>query len=404
MKELPQDTQALLDRAAQALAELVGAASQGTVDGARLLHPSWRQQLAEVQLALDAARRRIAAEGTPQPSPARLTDFVGQSAAAREVRRQARRVAYADATVLLLGEPGSGKRLLARAIHAASRRAARPLVCVAISGVAERQLEEELFGEAASADSVGPASRPGGKLAQAHGGTLFLDDIADLSMTLQARLVTVLQAQSIEPPVSDGDAEPWPAARLIAATCHDLGAMVAAGTFRADLFYRLHVLPIRLPPLRDRAQDLEPLAEVLLEDIARRGGVPPKGLTADALQALMRHTWPGNVRELRRVLEAGCLSTDEPALTPRGLRLAPPDALAQPDTTPPPKLSPPPAAASAGESPTATLPARKAALERAAIAHALQRTNGNRMAAARLLAISRATLYEKLSKYPDLDR
>jgi DNA-binding NtrC family response regulator len=209
--------------------------------------------------------------------------------------------------------------------------------------------------------------------------------------------------------------------------------MVRRGEFRADLFYRLHVLPIRLPSLRERAEDIESLVEVLLEDIARRGGLAPKTLSAAALRALTARPWPGNVRELRNALEQAFLMSDEAQLEPRhfGLRdpgLPMPCALG---AEPPHAIAMPGRLAGATEataargwpgsgpdlpalhartedaalmpaSTPATLPARKAELERAAIAQALHRTKGNRMAAARLLAISRATLYEKLAKYPEL--
>jgi DNA-binding NtrC family response regulator len=256
---------------------------------------------------------------------------------------------------------------------------------------------------------------------------LFLDEIGDMPLALQAKLLRVLQEQELEPLGSNEVLKVD--VRVIAATSRDLAAMVERGEFRADLFYRLNVLPIRLPALRERPEDIEALVEVLLEDIARRGGLPPKTLNVAALRLLAGCRWPGNVRELRNTLEQAFLMSDDDELAPCHFRIASPDGNANPPMTtiaadaertgaPPSdlpsgrrrgseegrrssqrELGPPPALAFP---PSSTLPARKAELERDAIAQALLRTNGNRVAAARLLAISRATLYEKLAKYPEL--
>jgi len=195
--------------------------------------------------------------------------------------------------------------------------------------------------------------------------------------------------------------------RVIAATSRDLAAMVADGRFRADLYYRLNVLPIRLPPLRERLSDIEPLADALLDDIARRSGLPPKGLSADALDRLASHDWPGNIRELRNVLEQAALMTDDQLLTAAHLDGA---AVSRAATAPPaPVRGPTPApmgsAAQPQPDPAARLrplPEQVAELERRAMADALRSTGGNRLAAARLLKISRAAFYDKLARYPEL--
>jgi DNA-binding NtrC family response regulator len=187
---------------------------------------------------------------------------------------------------------------------------------------------------------------------------------------------------------------------VIAATSRDLGAMVAQGLFRADLYYRLHVLPIRLPRLADRLPDLEPLADALLDDIARRSGLPHKALATDAMELLARHPWPGNIRELRNVLEQAALMTDDLVLGARHLALDPAASPAPAEANP---VSAP-AAAPAVTEVRRPLPQAVAELEMRAIREALAATGGNKLAAAKLLGISRATLYDKLSAADDASR
>ncbi len=232
-----------------------------------------------------------------------------------EVKRQARRVAQTDSTVLLLGETGTGKELLAHGIHAASARAGKPFVGVNIAAVPESLLEAEFFGVAPGAYTGAERKGRDGKFKAADGGTLLLDEIGDMPLALQSKLLRVLQEQEVEP-LGSNQVQRIDV-RVIAATSRDLPAMVAAGTFRADLYYRLNVLPIRLPPLRERLDDLEALVETLAEDISRRSGLPHKSLNADALDLLARHDWPGNIRELRNVLEQATLMTDDPSLGAR---------------------------------------------------------------------------------------
>ena len=353
-----------------------------------------------------------------------------------------------DIPILIEGETGTGKELLAHAIHAASRRAARPLVSVNIAAVPETLLEAEFFGVAPGAYTGADRKGRDGKFKLADGGTLFLDEIGDMPPALQAKLLRVLQEQELEPLGSNEVMKVD--VRVIAATSRDLAAMVRRGEFRADLFYRLNVLPIRLPALRERSEDIGTLVDALLGDIARRSGLAPKTLSAAALKVLEGKTWPGNVRELRNALEQAFLMSDddellprhfgrhESAITPTGttstmttaagagagaaVAVAAAAASIESITTSdsdvagagaPPSDLPSmrrsgseegyrPPQRVLGATATATLPARKAELERAAIAQALKSTNGNRVAAARLLAISRATLYERLAKYPEL--
>ncbi len=361
-------------------------------------HPETTMQpligkFSRLQRDLDAARQQLAEHLTRERRPKHtIASFIGASPAAMEVKRQARRVAQTDSTVLLLGETGTGKELLAHAIHAASARAARPFVGVNIAAVPDTLLEAEFFGVAAGAYTGADRKGRDGKFRLAHGGTLFLDEIGDMPLPLQAKLLRVLQEQEVEPlgsnQVQHVDV------RVIAATSRDLAAMVRAGSFRADLFYRLNVLPIRVPPLRDRLADLEALADALADDIARRSGMAHKSLAGDALELLAAQPWPGNIRELRNVIEQASLMTDDLVLGAR--HFAAVLGTQAPVVAAPPQATDAPAAAPriAG---VKSLPQAVAELEAQAIREALEATGGNKLAASRLLGISRATLYEKLA-------
>jgi transcriptional regulator with PAS, ATPase and Fis domain len=318
-----------------------------------------------------------------------------------EVKRQARRVAVTDTTVLLLGETGTGKEVLAQAIHAASARASKPFVGVNIAAVPETLLEAEFFGVAPGAYTGAERKGRDGKFKLAHGGTLFLDEIGDMPLAVQAKLLRALQEQEVEP-LGSNRVERVDV-RVIAATSRDLSAMVADGRFRADLYYRLHVLPIRLPPLRERLDDLEALAEVLMEDIARRSGLAARGLAPDALDWLGRQAWPGNIRELRNTLEQAALMTDERVLHARHFGAGiPPGALSAGPSAPAVAEAPAvPVFRPAAPAPR-TLAEQVAEVERRAIAEALAATGGNRVAAARRLGMPRSVLYERLSRYPEL--
>jgi transcriptional regulator with PAS, ATPase and Fis domain len=388
-------------------------------------------KFARLQRELDDARRQLAEQRRPKYT---IASFLGNSAAAMEVKRQARRVAVTDSTVLLLGETGTGKELLAQAIHAASYRAAAPFVAVNIAAVPDTLLEAEFFGVAPGAYTGADRKGREGKFMLADRGTLFFDEIGDMPLPLQSKLLRVLQEQEVEPLGSNRVHKVD--VRLLAATSRDLPTMVAAGLFRADLYYRLNVLPIRLPPLRERLGDLEALVEALLDDIARRSGVSHRAITHEALDLLSRHSWPGNIRELRNVLEQVCLLNDElllgvhhfnPAL-PRLVQVTVPGTLAPVTgpgafTTGPmpldsapmplpgwasgPTTAPAPLAHGFASSQPGTLmddaplqttlPQAIAELEGRAIRAALVATGGNKVAAARMLGIARATLYEKLS-------
>lgn len=332
-------------------------------------------KFARLQQDLDDARRELAERRRTKYT---FASFIGSSAAALEVKRQGRRVAQADGNVLLVGETGTGKELLAHAVHAASRRADKPFIGVNVAAVPETLLEAEFFGVAPGAYTGAERKPRDGKFKLADGGTLFLDEIGDMPASLQGKLLRALQEQEIEPLGSNRVVKVD--VRVIAATSRDLKRLVDEGRFRQDLYYRLNVLPVRVPPLRERIVDLEALAEILLENIASRTGMPQRELDASALAALAAHDWPGNVRELRNALEQAAMLTDH-------ARLAAADF-----------TSILPGQGAAKRSATKPLPQLIAELERRSIESALAATRGNKVSAAKLLGISRATLYEKLSR------
>src|SRR4051812_45164973 len=262
-------------------------------------------KFANLQRELDDARRELA---TQRRNKYTLASFVGISPAATEVKRQARRAAMSSSPVLLLGETGTGKELLAHAIHAASARPSGPLVSVNIAAIPDTLLEAEFFGVAPGAYTGADRKGRDGKFKLADGGTLFLDEIGDMPPSLQPKLLRALQEGEIEPLGSNKvirfDA------RVIAATSRDLGALVREGKFREDLYYRLNVLPIRVPALRERRADIPALVEVLAEDIAARNGTAPFDLSSDAMTMLAAQSWRGNIRELRNALEQAAMRSD----------------------------------------------------------------------------------------------
>jgi transcriptional regulator with PAS, ATPase and Fis domain len=385
----------------------------GAVGFVLLDHPETTMQpligkFSRLQTKLEAAHRQLALQRRPRYT---IASFIGSSPVALEVKRQARRVAQTHSTVLLLGETGTGKELLAHGIHAASRRAARPFVSLNIAAVPDTLLEAEFFGVAPGAYTGAERKGRAGKFKVADGGTLFLDEIGDMPLALQSKLLRALQEQEIEPLGSNRIERVD--VRIVAATSRDLAVMVAQGSFRADLFYRLNVLPIRLPPLRDRLADLEALVEALSEDIARRSGLPARSVSPDALALLARQAWPGNIRELSNTLEQAALMTDDLVL--EGWHF---DAAAQRSAVPSaPSTSATPTAAAAAVAAAAPVDRSDAApggerlrplseqvaeIERAAIAAALLASGGNRVLAAKRLGMSRAALYDRLARWPEL--
>ncbi|PXX81196.1 sigma-54 interaction domain-containing protein [Rivihabitans pingtungensis] len=303
-----------------------------------------------------------------------LADMVGHSSAMQQLKRAARQ----DSTVLLLGETGTGKELLAHAIHAESARTGKPFVAINVAAIPDSLLEAELFGAAAGAYTGADRKGRLGKIQLADGGTLFLDEIGDMPLNLQAKLLRVLQEKEVEPL---GSNRVCPVdLRVIAATSADLPRRVADGSFRADLYYRLNVLPLTLPPLRQRLDDLPSLCEFILARLAEKTGSLPRDIDAAALALLREQRWPGNLRQLRNTLEQAVAMTDGDTLGAAELRPFLPD--------------PTPAAP-----PARTLADAVAATERQMIQAALVEQQGRVVDAARQLGVSRATLYKKLAQY-----
>lgn len=356
---------------------IIGALGLMLYDDARALAPlvsryqRLRADLADAQKKLAEARR----------TRYTFSCFIGATPTSLALKEQARRVSRSDSPVLLLGETGTGKELLAQAIHAAGPRADAAFVAVNIAAVPETLLEAEFFGVAPGAFTGADKRGRDGKFKIADGGTLFLDEIGDMSLALQAKLLRVLQEKEIEP-VGSNNLKPIDV-RVIAATSRDLVADVRAGRFRADLYYRLNVVTLTLPPLRERLADLPLLCESLMERLARHLRLPPRNISAGALTRLRHHDWPGNVRELSNVLERALQLTDGDTLDEACLALI---------------LPPIPAgSASAITVPDTLLDTAVIEAQRDAIRAALQAEDGNKTAAARRLGISRASLYEKLA-------
>jgi transcriptional regulator with PAS, ATPase and Fis domain len=355
---------------------IIGAAGFMLFDRLASLQPLV-SRFRQLETELASTRRSLAEERRARYT---FSSFVGTAPAVMEVKRQARRAAQADTTVLLLGETGTGKEVLAQAIHAASPRAHGPFIAVNVAAIPDTLLEAEFFGAAPSAYTGADRRGRSGKFALADGGTLFLDEVGDMPMPMQAKLLRALQEKEVEPLGSNRVAKVD--VRVIAASSVDLRQMVSMGRFRSDLYYRLSVLPIELPPLRERIGDLEVLTDHILEEIARRTGTPQRELTPTALAVLSAYSWPGNIRELGNVLEQVTLNSDN-------LRLS-----AEEFTLVLPRLT---AGMRPGDRPTLKLADVVADAERNAIRSALAAAEGKKILAAELLGISRATLYQKLS-------
>ncbi len=320
------------------------------------------------------ARRVELAVGTPtEPGRAQLTFG---AASMLPVVGALRKVAKSNATVLLLGESGTGKEVAARFVHDTSPRAAEPFMAINCAVLTEALLESELFGHEKGSFTGAHAQRRG-RIELADGGTFFLDEVGELKPSLQAKLLRVLEERTFE---RLGGSQPIAVdVRWIAATHRDLRAMVTAGTFREDLYHRLAVFPIRLPPLRERREDIVPLARALLSTLSRAAKRQPPELD-DALQArLLEQAWPGNVRELRNALERAMILADGDVLRAEHLWVD----------------SPPSHVQDAPGSEGASLED----VERQTIERTLIAVDGNRKAAAAKLGIGLRTLYEKLKRY-----
>ncbi len=312
-----------------------------------------------------------------------FADMIGQSPVMLLLRQQALRASQLESTVLLLGETGTGKELVAQAIHNASPRASAPFVGVNTAALPETLVEAELFGAAPGAYTGADKKGRKGKFELAQGGTLFLDEIGEMPAPIQAKLLRVLQEREFEPLGSNNVVQVD--VRVIAATSRNLEQQIAEGHFRADLYYRLNVLPLTLPPLRERLDDLPQLCQVINAKISEELGETEVSLNCALMDKLSSYHWPGNIRELRNVLERLNLFADQGEVsidTLGGLVPISRDLAKNTAHNIPP------------------LSETIAAAEKQAIAAALVATNNNRTQAARLLGISRANLYEKLNKHP----
>ena len=296
--------------------------------------------------------------------------------AMQAVETALRKVAPTNATVLLLGESGTGKEVAARAIHRWSARASGPFVAVNCAALSAELLESELFGHERGA-FTGAQARQRGRIELAEGGAFFLDEIGELAPPLQAKLLRVLQEKRFER--VGGRQVVVADVRWIAATNRDLLDMVKRGGFREDLYHRLAVFPVELPPLRERRGDIGPLADRLLSGIAPALGRPDLRLSDDARVALTAAAWPGNVRQLANVLERSAILADRSTITARDLALLPSELQ--------------------GESDQGGAPTSMDAIEKVAIEQALTATGGNRRLAAARLGIGLRTLYDKLKLY-----
>lgn len=343
-----------------------------------------------IERALEARHlRRELAWRRLQPQGSDGAALIGESGAFRDLLTLTRRIAAVDRLpALILGETGSGKERIARAVHDGSPRHAGPWISVNCSALAEGLLESEMFGHEKGAFTDAKTSKPG-LFELADGGTLFLDEIGDLSPALQPKLLRVLDSQRFRR--VGGSKEIQVDVRIVAATHRDLRQRVAQGAFREDLYFRLNVGTIAVPPLRERQADIALFARHFLAAIGTRMGVPPMAFTADALQALQRYPWPGNVRELRNVIERAALLAGAEI----GVGDLPSD-LAQHGVEPGRAHAPTPAAGIPG---VVAGEQRLAGREREHILSVLQQCAGNRSKTAEALGISRPTLRNKLREY-----
>ncbi|RMT78502.1 sigma-54-dependent Fis family transcriptional regulator [Pseudomonas viridiflava] len=355
--------------------ELIGAIGFALFDQLQTLSPlltrylSMQQELATTRSLLKARQAKYS-----------FAHFIGTSEASLEVKRRARRSASTQSTVLLLGETGTGKELLAHAIHNASPRANMPFVSINSAAIPETLLEAEFFGTAPGAFTGAERKGRPGKLKIAQGGTLFLDEIGDMPLALQSKLLRVLQEKEYEPV---GSNEVFQSdVRLIAATSTDLEAAIQRGDFRADLYYRLNVLPIKVPPLRERLEDLPALSEAILEELRSH-----HELESDALGVLARHAWPGNIRELRNVLERAALLSDESLLSASDLQAA--IGTLMPVTAPVASMDIPLQQETFSEA--------RQRFDRHLIETTLRQCAGSVVLAASQLGLGRSTLYKKMA-------
>jgi len=314
--------------------------------------------------------------------------FWGTSQPMATIRKTLDKIAPTSATVLITGENGTGKDVLAKEIHAHSLRSGKPMVAVDAGAIPETLFESELFGHVKGAFTDAYADHTG-KFEQADGGTLFLDEIGNIPLHLQAKLLRAIQNRSIVP-VGGTEARPIDI-RLICATNMDLEALVRQGRFREDLYYRINTVHLALPALRDRREDIVPLAELFLQRFAGKYHRPLTGMAPEAAALLQRQYWSGNIRELQNCIEKAVILSEGTVLTAKDLQI---DARSGSGMT----GNGPGMTENVTPGSTGGLP-RSGAEEERLVREAMERCNGNISAAAKLLGVSRPTLYAKLKKY-----
>ena len=311
-----------------------------------------------------------------QSTKEEVPDLIGESVAMRKLKDMLERIAQTDANVLILGENGTGKDVVARILKLLSPRRDDPFVAIDLGSVPEQLFESELFGYEKGAFTGANMSKPG-RMEVASGGTLFLDEIGNLSLTMQAKLLTALESKNITR--VGGTKSKKIDVRLISATNARLGQMVAEGTFRQDLLYRVNTVEVHIPPLRERGEDVLLLADFFLAKFAKKYGKQIRGIGREAKMMLMKYDWPGNVRELQHAVERAVIMADSSVLKPCNFMLQPVEQPVQ-------------------EFDTDGLTMNLEELERDAIERAMRRADGNISRAAELLGITRYTLYRKLNK------
>ena len=384
LRSIAPDLSVILVTAYGTIETAIRALHEGAIDYVRKPF-----KLDEVRLcvgrAMERRKLRHAAKQGPSAAapaePGRARPIIGSHPGMVELFKLVSRVAGTKSSVLIVGESGTGKELIARTIHEASPRRDRPFVAVNCTSLSETLLESELFGHVKGAFTGAIERRPGLFL-EANRGTVFLDEVGDMSVSMQAKLLRVLQEQEVKPV---GGAETIPVdVRVVAATHRDLEALVRSGAFREDLYYRLHVVALLVPPLRERREDIPVLAGHFLREYAARANRQLSGFSSAAMKAMLAHSWPGNVRELENVVE-------------RAVALAPGPTVEEGDL--PAKL-----AASPSPAPNSRPGRNRPTLDetvRDQVFGALEQAHGNKSEAARTLGIPRRTLYRMLERYAE---
>ncbi|MBU1822331.1 MAG: sigma-54 dependent transcriptional regulator [Bacteroidetes bacterium] len=328
--------------------------------------------LQTLQKAMESRKAEDEADETARPKPAD-SGFIASSTSMQQVMDTAERVAPTDANILILGENGTGKTQLARHIHQRSHRNDKPFVCVDLGALSETLFESELFGHVKGAFTDARDDRAG-RFEEAKGGTIFLDEIGNLPIALQAKLLTVIQERRV---TRVGSNRPIAVdVRLICATNRDIDQMVANRDFRQDLLYRINTIELELPPLRERPDDIAPLAEYYLKLNRKKYNRPVSSISAALIKKMQQYTWPGNIRELQHAIERAVILSQDKVLHPEDVFLK--------------NTGPEPASATAFDLED---------MEKNMIVKALKRFNGNITDAARELGLSRAALYRRLEKY-----